>query len=340
MERTVTEPTTEQWRDLHMSFREFCLATPWQRLGDTDAVAIEHPSEEYTGYCTVLGSAGQEYGLAVFVGDEGLAGYMALMTDEVEPESADAFVRMNALSAMLADREDLDTRDRATIRSLGLRYRGRGRWPLFRTTTPGFAPWYLDADGAAFLITAIRNVMNVVSRVASGELALYSDTDPSLILTRVFREGAWHDEWRPFKPPPPPAALPPYPDSERLRRMAQSQPMGQWVWELSIFHLLTPIQEKRGTRPYLPTVVLAVDRDTGLILSIKALGPGPPVTERQGLLVELLETADMLPSEIVVDTATTARLVEPITNLAGVRLSTGTTPALDEAKDELMAFMG
>ena len=111
---------------------------------------------------------------------------------------------------------------------------------------------------------------------------------------------------------------------------------GSW----SIFHLLTPIQEKRGTRPYLPTVVLAVDRDTGLILSIKALGPGPPVTERQGLLVELLETADMLPSEIVVDTATTARLVEPITNLAGVRLSTGTTPALDEAKDELMAFMG
>ena len=72
---------------------------------------------------------------------------------------------------------------------------------------------------------------------------------------------------------------------------------------------------------------------------MKALGPGPPVTERQGLLVELLETADMLPSEIVVDTATTARLVEPITNLAGVRLSTGTTPALDEAKDELMAFM-
>ena len=164
----MTEPTTEHWRDLHMSFREFCLAAPWQWLDDTDALAIEHPSGEYTGYCTVLGSAGQEYGLAVFVGDEGLSGYMALMTDEVEPESMDAFVRMNALSAILADREDMDGRDRAIIRRLGLRYRGKGRWPLFRTTTPGLAPWYLDAEQAVFLTTAIRNVMDIVSRMASG----------------------------------------------------------------------------------------------------------------------------------------------------------------------------
>ena len=336
----MTEPTTEQWRDLHASFREFCMATPWQWLDDTDAIAIEHPSGEYTGYCAVMGGGGHEYGLAVLVGDEGLSAYMALMTGEVEPESADALLRMNALSAILADREHLDARDRAIIRKLGLTYRGRGRWPLFRATTPGFAPWYLDADGAAFLTTAIGNVMNVVSRVASGELAPYSDTDPSLILTRVFREGEWHDEWRLFKPPPPPAALPAYPDSERLRRLAQSKQMGQWVCELSIFHLPAPIQEKRGARPYLPTVGLAVDSVTGLILSTKALGADPPVTDRQGLLVELLETADSLPSEIVVDAAATARLVEPVTDIVGVRLSTGPTPALDEAKDALMAYMG
>ena len=124
----MTEPTTEHWRDLHMSFREFCLATPWQWLDDTDVLAIEHPSGEYTGYCTVLGSAGQEYGLALFVGDEGLSGYMALMTDEVEPESMDAFVRMNALSAILADREDMDAPDRAIIRRLGLpQVQGKGQ---------------------------------------------------------------------------------------------------------------------------------------------------------------------------------------------------------------------
>ena len=340
MEEAVTEPTTEHWRDLHMSFREFCLAAPWQWLDDTDVLAIEHPSGEYTGYCTVLGSAGQEYGLALFVGDEGLSGYMALMTDEVEPESMDAFVRMNALSAILADREDMDAPDRAIIRRLGLRYRGRGRWPIFRTSTPGFAPWYLDAEQAVSLTTAIRNVMDIVSRMASGELVPYSDSDPSLILTRVFRGGAWHDEWRLFKPPSPAAHVPAWPDSGKLRWLAQSKPMGPRVWELGIFHLPTPVQEKRGTRPYLPTIILAVDSDTGLILSTKVLGADPSMAERQGLLVELLETADVLPSEIVVDTAMTARLIESITTLVGIRLSAGATTALDEAKAGLTTFIG
>ena len=335
----MTEPTTEHWRGLHMSFREFCLAAPWQWLDDTDPLAIEHPSGEYTGYCTVLGSAAQEYGLAVFVGDEGLSGYMALMTDEVDPESMDAFVRMNALSAVLADREDMDGRDRAIVRRLGLRYRGRGGWPLFRTTTPGFAPWHLDAEQAAFLTTAIRNVMDITSRMASGELVPYSDANPSLILTRIFRNGAWHDEWRPFKPPPP-APVPTYPDSERLRRLAQSKSMGQWVWELGIFHLPAPVQERRGTRPYLPTMALAVDRDTGLILSTRVLGADPPMAERQGLLVEMLETSDMLPSEVVVDTTTTARLIESIATLVGIKLSVGATLVLDEAREGLTTFIG
>ena len=335
----MTEPTTEQWRDLHRSFREFCQLAPWRWLDDADVLAIEHRSGEYTGYCAVLGSAGREYGLAVFVGDEGLSGYMALMTDEVVSESMDAFLRMNALSAILADRGDLDGTDRAIVRTLGLKYRGRGSWPLFRSTTPGFAPWHLDADQAAFLTTAIRNVVDIVSRIARDELVLYSDADPSLILTRVFGDRAWQDEWRLFRPPPPPAPVPAYSDSERLRRLAQSKPIGSWVWELGIFHIPTPIQERKGMRPYLPTMILTVDRETGLILGTKALGAAPSVTERQDLLVEMLETAEMAPSEIVVDAETTARLIDSITGPLGIRLSTGTTAALDEAKENLMTFI-
>ena len=334
----MTEPTMQQWRDLHLSFREFCRITPWRWLNDTDVLAIEHPSGEYTGYCAVMGSAGYEYGVTVFVGHEGLSGYMALMTDEVEPESPDAFVRMKSLSAVLADRESLDATDRATIRRLGLRYRGRGRWPLFRSTAPGFAPWYLDASQTVFLTAAIGNVIDIASRMAGGELALYSDADPSLILTRVLKDGAWRDEWKLFKPSPPPAPVPAYPDPERLHRLAQSKPLGSRVWELSIFYLLSPIQEK-GTRPYLPTMTLAVDRDSGFIVHTEILGAGPSVTERQAVLVGLLETADMLPAEIVADTETTARLTDSITGLLGIRLAVDTTPALDEAKDALTTFI-
>ena len=70
-----------------------------------DVLAIEHPSGEYKGYCAVLGSGEMEYGLGVYMGDEGLGGYLAVMTGELEPESQEAFHLMESLSALLADRK-------------------------------------------------------------------------------------------------------------------------------------------------------------------------------------------------------------------------------------------
>ena len=335
----MTKPTTEQWRDLHSAFREYCGLAPWRWLEDKDVLAVEHPTDEYTGYCIVLGNAGYEYGFAVYIGDEGLSAYLAVMTDEVSPESLDALAQMNALSALLADREDLDGTDRAIVRKLGLKYRGRGNWPLFRSTSPGLAPWRLDADEAVFLTLAIRNAINMASRIARGELSPYSEDDPSLILTRVFGDGAWRDEWRLLRPPGPPGPVAAYGDPDRLRRLAGSKPVEPTGWELSIFHIPTAVQDRKGTRPYLPTAILAVDRSSGLVLSANALGAAPSVAERQEHLVGLLEDADAAPSEIVADTQATARLVESIAGPLGIRLSTGATPALDEAREALIAYM-
>ena len=335
----MAEPTTEQWKDLHVSFMDFCKATPWRWLDDTDLLVIEHPSGEYRGYCAVLGGAEMEYGMGLYVGDEGLAGYLAFMTGEVDPESTEAFHLMCSLSALLADREDLDTADRAVIRGLGLSYRGRGSWPMFRSAIPGYMPWYLNADEAVFLTMALRNVTDIASRVAGDRLILHSERDPSLRLTRVFVDGAWQDRWEPFRPPKPPAPVRDYPDTERLQRLARSRYGGTSFWEVSIFHLHTPIQEDKGERPYFPTVVLVVDRDSSSIVGTEVLGAGSSITERQDVLVELMERMSMMPTEIVVDSAIAAQLVEPITRSLGVRLSVGATPALREARGSLMTFI-
>ena len=119
---------------------DYCAATPWRWLGDTDVVAVENPSGEYKGYCAVMGSSEIEYGLSVHIGDEGLAGYLALMTGDVDPESLEAFYMMRALSAMLADREDLDTADRDVIRGLGLRYRDEASGLCFAVSPQAICP--------------------------------------------------------------------------------------------------------------------------------------------------------------------------------------------------------
>ena len=334
----MPEPTDAQWRDLYSAFEDFCRMEPWRWLSDADVVAIKHPSGEEIGYCAVLGNAGFEYGLGVYVGDEGLASYLALATDEVEPESDAALETTHALSAILADREDLYAMDRATIRRLGIRYRGRGGWPLFLSTHPGHVPWRLDADESIFLTTALRNMADVALRVASGELSLYTGREPGSMLTRVFRDGAWQDEWGMFRLPQPPAPIPDYPDSEKLRRLAQSKHREPMAWEVGIFLLHTPIQEKKDERPFFPTMSLVVDSASSHILSMKILGAAPSPLELQEALVEQLDTLDMLPAELVVDSRRTASLVKSVANGLRIEVSEGATSALDDAKEAMAAF--
>ena len=340
MEGLVAEqPTTEQWRDLYKAFKDYCEAAPWQWLDDTDVLAVENPSGEYTGYCSVMGSGKVEYGLSVHIGDEGLAGYLALVTGEMEPESLEAFYMMRAVSATLADREDLKATDRDVISELGLRYRGRGKWPMFRSVAQGYIPWYLNSDEAEFLTMALQNVTEIASRIAGGEQVFYAHDDPGLMLTRVLRDSEWRDQWETFRLPPLPEPAPDYPDAERLQGLAQSKSIAPLVWELGIFYLHAAVREKKGERPYLPLMILVVDRGSSLILGTETLGAVPSIPQRQGAVVRLLEKVGILPSEIVVDSSATAQLVESIMQPIGVKLSVGETPALDDARESLMAFM-
>ncbi len=180
----MAEAKPEQWLDLHEAFQEYCQAAPWQWFGDSDLLAVEHPSGEYKGYCVVMGSGGIEHGLAVYRGDEGLAGFLALLSGAVDVGAPETLDTTNALSAMLADRDMLPKSDRDIIRSLGLRYRGRGRWPLFQSYQPGYIPWGLDAEEVVFLTMALRNVTVVASLPSGIELSV----DDTPVLWEVRKE--------------------------------------------------------------------------------------------------------------------------------------------------------
>ncbi len=331
----VTDPTTGQWRDLHAAFADFCRAEPWHVMDDEDVVTVEDPSRGQTGHGVVMGAAGLEYGLALYLGDEGLATYLATMTDAVEPDSEEAFDMLNAAWALLTDREDLAAADLAVIRTLGLRYRGRGRWPLFRRLMPGYVPWYLDADEAAFLTLALRAVIEVASHRASRDEAAAPEPGPALISFPTLGDGPEQSEWGAGEPFPPTAPVPDYPRQERLRQVARSGTRGAAVWEWDSFNMRTPIQERKGERPYYPTMILVVDGRSGLVLSGEILGARPSATEKRDTLLALLERVDALPREIVVDSMRSAQLVEPIAEGLGIGLSLGDTPALAEAREEI-----
>ena len=334
--QTETEPNREQWLALHHAFGRYCEARPWERLANQDVLVVNDPLGHFKGYCVALGDGGVAYGLGVYLGDRGLLNYLTTMTSEHEPDGVEALERGLALSAVLGDREELGNGERKAMRDLGLRYRGRGRWPIFRSIVPGHWPWYLSGDEARFLTIALDNVRDVAERMEQGMFDLYAGRDPSEVLTRSLRGDVWRDEWEVLRPP----ALPVEEhrvDADRLRMINGSASAGPAVWEATASYLPTGVQDGRDTRPYLPTLVMVVERGSGFILTVRMLGRVPSAAEKQEPVLELLERADRLPGAVVCDREDTAALLEPITGALDIGLYVGPTPELDDIKDDLLA---
>ena len=329
-------PTREQWLALHHAFRSYCEARPWERLANEDVLVVNDPLGHFKGYCVALGDGGIAYGLGVYLGDRGLLNYLATMTSDEEPCGVAALERGLALSAVLGNREELGNGEREGMRDLGFRYRGRGRWPVFRSVIPGHWPWHLNGDEVRFLTVALDNVRDVAERIGQGKLDLYAGRDPSEVLTRSLRDGVWRDEWAVLRPP----ALPVEEhraDTDRLQSIKESTPMGSAVWEVTASYIPTGVQDRRGDRPYLPTLVMVVEGSSGLILTVRMLGRVPSAVGRQEPVLELLEQVDRLPGAVVCDREDTAALLAPITRALDIGLYVGPTPALDIIKDDLLA---
>ena len=333
--QTEVDPTPEQWLALHHAFRRYCEAKPWEQLANEDVLVVNDPLGHFKGYCVALGDGGVAYGLGVYLGDRGLLNYLTTMTSEDEPVDVEMLERGLALTAIMGDREELENEERKAMRDLGLRYRGRGRWPIFRSVIPGHWPWYVNADEARFLTIALDNVRDVAERIGQGMLDLYAGRAPSEVLTRSLRDGVWRDEWELLRP----SVLPVEDhraDTDRLQSISRSTPVGSAVWEVTASYIPTGAQDGRRTRPYLPTLVMVVEGDSGLILTVRMLGRVPSVADKQEPVLELLEQAERLPGGLVCDRDGTAELLAPIASALGIGLYVGPTPALDLIKDDLL----
>ncbi len=332
----MNSPTNDDWKRLYEAAAQFKGLTPWTWMGDHDLFAVESPEDSEMGYCTVMGSGGMEFGLAVFLGDQGLDSYRRLMAGELSPESAEMGAMPRSLSVLFVDRQFLQRRDHETIRSLGLRFRGRNNWPLFRSQLPGYAPWYLSQGEAIFLASALQSAVEVSRAVADGSVDLAEGPARGQVYMLRTGAGELKRTWEAL-PAPSPARATPKPDVSRLQRLKARAKSLEGPLAVDWF-LLPAMIAGETERPYFPLAFVAMRTD-GFVLGIEALKPWATDEERQEALVRLLEKAAVVPSGIVVPGKEGYRLAQGVGDALGCRVNVRQVPGLDSFKQEMMGFL-
>ncbi|MFQ6058216.1 MAG: hypothetical protein ACE5MB_04955, partial [Anaerolineae bacterium] len=305
-----------------------------------------NPATGEIGYCCVLGALGEVFALAVYLGTEGLESYMRVATEPplaALPETIETALMQKCLMVSFADREELTNQDRQVIKRLGLKFRGRNQWPLFRSYRPGYHPWYLTADEARFLTLALQQATEVCLRFEEDPY-LFDPPQEDLWFVRVPQETeqglSWRDAWLEPAPLEREEFVTVPIDEFRLARLKKAATLMQAIWEMDFFLSPTPVQDKRGERPYYPYMTMTVDHGSGFIFGGDLVSPETYLAEVPERFLALAERLKRLPAEIWVKKDEAYELLEPITSRLGIRLYlVDRLEALEEARAALGQFM-
>lgn len=316
------QPTISNWRDLYDAAVEFKRIGCWDWMLDSDIFGVQNPANDEIGYCCVMGNLGEHFALGVYPGTDGLETYLKIQSGAISEGDFEAFTVQKCLMASFEDREFLSKEDRAIIKKLGLKFRGRNQWPLFRDFRPGYYPWSLTRDQAKYLTLALRQTIEV-------SLRFEEDSDMLIppkrghYLVRIHRKtkGRWQwvDEW--LKPKPlgkSKNAVPPI-NEVRLQKIKKTVRRKGGTWETDFFFSPTPVREKKE-RPYYPHTALYLDSHSGLIIKADLMGPTEYMTKFPNSLMELIEDAGVKPSEILVRKEEAFELLKFIASRLDIKL--------------------
>lgn len=342
MEQTES-PTLEESRKLYAAAIAFQKLACWDWMLDSHNFGVQNPESGEIGYCCVMGNLGEHYALAVYLGDEGLQGLKQMRSGRVPDNPAEVLRLQKCLSASFEDREFIQAEDREVMRALGLKFRGRNAWPLFRSYRPGYQPWFLDAAETRFLTLALEQAMEVALRFRENR-RLLSAGGRNTYLVRVPEPDGdgwkWHDEtrkpgvYRPEIPTPPPV------NDILIQRVLNSTQPTDGVLEADYFTLPGAVQENKGTRPFYPYLCLFVDHESGFLFGQEIVPPSEIAESFGNSLLEILERIGMLPDTIQVCRPEALALLEPIAFRLNIRLkSVRRLPAMEEAEEALLDFL-
>ncbi len=335
---TKNTPSLKEWRQLYDIAVQIKQAAPWEWMEETDLFGVQNPETKELGFASVMGTLGEHYAVAVYLGAKGLHGFWSMQ--EAGPHiSPEQFFEIPQMQASFEDRNELSQKDRKLIKKLGLKFRGRQAWPMFRSYRPGYVPWYLEAAEARFLTHVLTQTLDVALRFED-DPALLEPPDDETYLVRVAQAEAgsltWSDQLMTV-PPPEPAPISLQMDVQALAQLKQAPPSGH-ILEIDFFLMPAAIQEQKEERPYYPYVLLVVEAQSSFILGTEMLSPEPSLEAMWGLVpmyvVQLMAQAGLRPRQVNVRSALLQDLLQPVAEELQFKLNQSRRlPGLDEAKE-------
>lgn len=264
------EPTLEEWRALYQAIEDFRETRCWEWMYNDDIFGVVDPETGETAYCCIMGALGEIIGVAAYLGAEGLDTLLDILSEQWE-ESSDWLFRLRCIMASLENRNELSDRDLAVIKQLGLKYRGKKQWPMFRSYEPGLYPWFINAWQCRFMTEILHQAREVALRCRQDKSVLeHEETENFLVRVPFEQEGSiyWEDHYPEIPEFDKTYVSLKITDELKLKKLQASlkNSKKEGTWEADVFWLDSAVRENKNERPYFPLTFLLADASSGFLI--------------------------------------------------------------------------
>lgn len=329
------------WERLFQLAKEFKHLAPWKWLNDDQIFAVELPNGEYA-FCSIMGAAGQEFGIAAFIGHEGLTYLKRLLLTEGIDETA--LYENRSLIFELCNRKELSKRDYELIKKTNISFRGKKSWPIFRAMEPGYFPWYLTDEEAAVMTIILERAVEIGKRTKESlTIQRFGAANVCFAQKLVPAPGGgtkWEDSFISLSSAKPNKEAQVPINEVHVHRLKKTLKKFHIPIEIGIFHSPTPVREHINERPFLPTVFVAAEKEHEMALFHDMIEPEDRDQRIQGAFLKMLEKLNYIPVEIWLEKKIVPILAPITKKLAITVIEKDTLQIIEEIKRTMYKQMG
>jgi hypothetical protein len=334
-----TKPTLEDWKSLYEAAKEFSKIESWKWMADDDLFGVQNPVTGEISYCCIMGMAEEVYGLSAYSGSSGLEGYLKVECGEVSPEDVETMFIQDSLTVFYEDRDTVQREDMEVIKSLGLKFRGRNVWPVFREYKPGYHPWFFTREQTHFFKMLLEQAIDVALRFKQNK-ALLSPKSRDRYLVRVPSRAEDGITWRDERLAPAPIECEELPlgsvDEVRIRRIKSKSLNQQGTLEIDCFLTPAPVQEKSGERPFYPDAIVVIEHASGIVAELQLADHAERGKIVQETFLRHIETSKSVPKKVLARKEEVFRFLEQLAASLDVSITmTDKLGHMDNFKDGL-----
>lgn len=311
----------------------------WKELTDSDVFAFRLSDGE-TGYCCVMGNAGEHLALGFYRGRKGFTTYLKTISlgnaHLSEIEMFEMTTTFDCINCDFMQASDMDVKTKKIIRNYAdahkLKIRRSKGWPDFTRHQPGKMQYGITCmEDARDIVEALRAAIAVAAKVTTSDFVKlgfdvngnYPTAKGGKSVPYLIPNSDGTYEWNTTQLPaflPDECVAPKFANDILAGEMKKLPVSG--TLQMKYLHMPTPIDADEDEAPYLPTVLLCLDTANELVFPIltqNALNNNPE--ELLLKLVNVLREQGNKPHAIEVEDNKTEFLLKDFYSRCGIRLS-------------------